>query len=282
MNAPSKVVFPGHSTTTWTIAVSAFAIGGPIGSNFAGPLADKRGRRGALLLDIWTFLLGGCLQTFAGDMFTIILARFIIGMASGGATVLVPIYLGELAPPTLRGMLGTMTQFGLVIGILASDFMAFPFATVEGWRVLFGATPFICIVQLILSPFLLESPRWLLGRDKNSRKARYIIKRLRALRYDHEVETEAGHYISATNAQNSTDGGNQHQVTITDIVYDKKVRILLVSALVLQMAQQLCGINAVFYYSTMFFEVRNQIFIVLSSKVTLDIESESESLFFLL
>jgi MFS family permease len=59
-----------------------------------------------LLIDTWTFLLGGLLQTFALDMFSIALSRFVIGFASGFSTVLVPIYLGEPAPPTLRGMLG--------------------------------------------------------------------------------------------------------------------------------------------------------------------------------
>jgi len=109
MNAPVNVVFPGHSTLSWSLAVAAFAVGGPFGAIAGGQMADKRGRRGALLIDTWTFLLGGLLQTVALDMFTIITARFIIGFASGFSTVLVPIYLGELAPPTMRGMLGTGT-----------------------------------------------------------------------------------------------------------------------------------------------------------------------------
>jgi SP family facilitated glucose transporter-like MFS transporter 3 len=82
-------------------------------------------------------------------------------------------------------MLGTVTQFALVIGILVSDLLAFPFATPSGWRILFAATPLLAATQLVLAPFLLESPRWLLGRDPSSLKARYIIKRLRGLRYDH-------------------------------------------------------------------------------------------------
>jgi len=109
MNAPVKVVFPGHSTLAWSLAVSAFAVGGPFGAVVGGQMADQRGRRGALLICTWTFLLGGILQTAAMDMFTIIIARFIVGFASGFSSVLVPIYLGELAPPTMRGMLGTGT-----------------------------------------------------------------------------------------------------------------------------------------------------------------------------
>ena len=63
MNAPEKMVFPNHSITSWALAVAAFAIGGPFGSATGGKLADKRGRRGAMLIGIWIFLLGGMIQT---------------------------------------------------------------------------------------------------------------------------------------------------------------------------------------------------------------------------
>jgi SP family facilitated glucose transporter-like MFS transporter 3 len=252
MNAPEKVVFPGHSTGLWSLAVAAFAVGGPFGAIVGGKMADSRGRRGALLICTWTFLLGGLLQTCAPDMYTIILSRFIIGFASGYSSVLVPIYLGELAPPTLRGMLGTLTQFAMVIGILVADMLAFPFATEDSWRVLFSVTLIVAVVQLLCSPFLLESPRWLLNRDPNSLRARYIIKRLRGLRYDHEVEAEVGNFVigGAAQKQESPSQGT----VLKEMISHRKLRMLLVSCLVLQMAQQLCGINAVFYYSTSFFE----------------------------
>ncbi len=252
MNAPEKVVFPGHSTGLWSLAVAAFAVGGPFGAVVGGNMADSRGRRGALLLCTWTFLLGGCLQTFAPDMYTIILSRFIIGFASGFSSVLVPIYLGELAPPTLRGMLGTLTQFALVIGILIANLLAFPFATEHGWRVLFGITSLTAFAQLLCSPFLLESPRWLLNRDPKSLRARYIIKRLRGLRYDHEVEVEVGNFVIGEAAQHQ-DKVKQYDV-LKEMISHRKLRALLMSSLLLQMGQQLCGINAVFYYSTSFFE----------------------------
>lgn len=252
MNAPVKVVFPGHSTLVWSLAVAAFAVGGPFGAIMGGRLADQRGRRGALLIDTWTFLLGGLLQTIAPDMFTIVVARFIIGFASGFSSVLVPIYLGELAPPTLRGMLGTITQFAMVMGILVADLFAFYFATYSKWRFLFAATPCIALTQLILATFLLESPRWLLQRDPKSLKARYIIKRLRGLRYDHEVETEVGHFVMGGDAQ-KCDTATQGSV-FKDMWRQPKIRYLLLCSLLLQVSQQLCGINAVFYYSNIFFE----------------------------
>ncbi|KAG7357273.1 sugar transporter [Nitzschia inconspicua] len=252
MNAPEKVVFPGHSTTAWAMAVAAFAVGGPFGAALGGKMADQRGRRGAMLIDVWIFLLGGLLQTIAQDILTIIIARLIIGFASGYSSTVVPIYLGEMAPPTLRGTLGTLTQFCLVIGILIADLMAFPFATEGGWRVLFAVTMIVAILQLLMSPFLLESPRWLLNRDPSSLRARYIIKRLRGLRDEHQVEQEVGNFIIGETAQHQ-DEGTQASI-LKELWAHPKRRTLLLSSLVLQMGQQLSGINAVFYYSTSFFE----------------------------
>ena len=251
MNAPEKVVFPEHSTLSWSLAVAAFAVGGPLGAVLGGKMADQRGRRGALLFDTWTFLVGGTMQTFALDMATIICARFVIGFASGYSSVLVPIYLGELAPPSLRGMLGTITQFAMVVGILVANIVAFPFANEEQWRVLFAVTPAVALFQLLMSPLLLESPRWLLGRDPKSLKARYIIKSLRGLRYDHEVETEVGHFMMGGAAQQQE---HSQFAVLAEMWSQRKTRILLISSLVLQMGQQFSGINAVFYYSTSFFE----------------------------
>jgi len=97
---------------------------------------------------------------FAWNVYWLIPARFLVGFASGLSSVVVPVYLGEIAPPTLRGTLGTCTQFALVIGILVSSLLAFPLATPDNWRYLFLVTPLLCVLQFLMSSFLLESPRY--------------------------------------------------------------------------------------------------------------------------
>lgn len=89
-----------------------------------------------------------------------------------------------------------MTQFALVVGILFADLVGFVLANEKGWRWMFSLTTFMAVLQLLLTPFLLESPRWLLGKRPDSSKARFIIKKLRGYRYDEEVETEVGHFVS--------------------------------------------------------------------------------------
>mmetsp|Transcript_20891 Transcript_20891/g.30069 ORF Transcript_20891/g.30069 Transcript_20891/m.30069 type:complete len:596 (+) Transcript_20891:72-1859(+) len=254
MNSPEGVVFPGHSTAEWSFAVSAFAIGGPLGAIAGGLLANKRGRRGAMLVNSWIFLFGGLILTLAPSILWIIPARLIIGFASGLSSVVVPVYLGEIAPPTLRGTLGTCTQFAMVTGILVSALMAFPLATATLWRWLFAVTPILAGSQLLVSPFLLESPRWLLNHDENSSVARVVIKALRGFRSDEEIENEVQNFMYASSKHKTSRSSAHSSGAMWDLLHAKDVRILVVSVIVLQMAQQLCGINAVFYYSSMFFD----------------------------
>lgn len=82
-NAPEPVVFPGHSTAQWATAVSAFAIGGPFGALLAGSISNKNGRRGAIVVNTWIFLMGGILLTFAPNIYWLIPARAIIGFGCG-------------------------------------------------------------------------------------------------------------------------------------------------------------------------------------------------------
>ncbi len=211
------------------------------------------------MITTWLYIFGGLIQAVAPSLNIVIVARAIIGVASGASTVLVPIYLGELAPPNLRGVLGTMTQFALVIGILVADLVGFVLANPTGWRYMFFLTSAMALFQLLLTPFLLESPRWLLGRNAGSTKARFIIKKLRGFRYDEEVETEVEHFLGASKSQsmqkdNDSEEDSGGKSTMLALFQDKKVRLLVISTLVMQVANQFSGINAVFYYSGLFFD----------------------------
>ena len=129
-----------------------------------------------MLLGAGIFLLGDLLLTACQNMAQLVATRFVIGLASGVQMVVVPVYLGEIAPPTLRGTLGACTQFAIVIGVLSSNLMAFPLATP---RLLFSVTPALSLLQQLLSPYLVESPRFLLAHDEHSLQARADIQRLR-------------------------------------------------------------------------------------------------------
>ncbi|CAN0196330.1 unnamed protein product [Ectocarpus sp. 6 AP-2014] len=253
MNAPEEVVFPGHTTTEWSLAVSVFAIGGPFGAILAGTVSNRNGRRGAIIVNTWMYLIGGLLFALAPTVLWLVPARFMIGFACGFSSVVVPIYLGELAPPTLRGTLGTMTQFALVIGILGSNLLAFPLATPSGWRWMFAVTPLLALVELVCMPLILESPRWLLAKDQYSMEARLAIGKLRGLTDDNDIQIEIDHILEASSAQRTSHTSAHSRGAVLDLFMDKRQRLLVVSFLILHAAQQLTGINAVFYYSNSFF-----------------------------
>ena len=180
-------------------------------------------------------------MSLAPNIYFLIPARLIIGCASGLSSVVVPVYLGEIAPPTLRGTLGTCTQFAMVIGILMSDIFAFPLATLSLWRWLYAVTPLLCIVTLMVSPFLLESPRWLLSRDEGSKEARVVIKQLRGFRTEAEVEFEVEHFLFASMKHKTNNTSAHSSNAIWDLLNAKEVRLLVLSSIVLQVGQQLCG-----------------------------------------
>jgi SP family facilitated glucose transporter-like MFS transporter 3 len=253
LNAVEKVVFSGHSTAAWSFAVAAFSIGGPFGAMLCGKMADTQGRHRALMINSWTFLVGGLLQTFAFNLATITFSRFILGFASGYSTVLAPIYLGELAPPSLRGALGTLNQFAAVIGLLAANLLSFPLANADGWRELVSITVLVAAMQLAVAPYVLESPRWILNRDSSDPQAIANIQELRGYQHDHEVFNELAIYILAGDAHRGGELKSQRRVVL-EMLAHPKIRYLFLSSLFLHMAQQLCGIGAIFFYSTAFFE----------------------------
>ncbi|CAN0461176.1 unnamed protein product [Discosporangium mesarthrocarpum] len=84
------------------------------------------------------YVIAGVTMSLSPDISSLIMARLLVGLASGISTVAVPIYIGEIAPPNLRGVLGAIVQFHLVFGLLMAVLLAFPLATEEGWSWLFG------------------------------------------------------------------------------------------------------------------------------------------------
>lgn len=136
INAPALVIQADLSITTlaWSFAVAVFAIGGLIGSYVGGRLADVVGRKNFLIANNVLFISGGLMEALASGASSLILARLVLGVGCGAATVVVPLYLGEIAPADLRGTLGTMNQFALVIGILLACLLGKPLGGTDNWR----------------------------------------------------------------------------------------------------------------------------------------------------
>uniref|UniRef100_A0A7N5JG71 Solute carrier family 2, facilitated glucose transporter member 1 n=1 Tax=Ailuropoda melanoleuca TaxID=9646 RepID=A0A7N5JG71_AILME len=246
-NRYEKYITPGTLVTLWSLSVSIFSVGGMLGSFSVGLFVNRFGRRNSMLMSnclafIAAILMGFSKMAWSFEM--LILGRFIVGIYSGLSTGFVPMYVGEVSPTALRGALGTLHQLGVVIGILIAQI--FGIDVIMGnetlWPFLLGFTFIPSLVQCILLPFAPESPRFLLINRNEENKAKNVLKKLRGTtdvsRDLQEMKEESRQMLQ------------EKKVTILELFRSPVYRQPLLIAVVLQLSQQLSGINAVFYYST--------------------------------
>ncbi|XP_018907720.1 glucose transporter type 1 isoform X2 [Bemisia tabaci] len=231
----------------YSFAVSIFAIGGMIGGFSGGLIANKFGRKGGLLLNSFVGIAGASLMGFAKFFHSyemIFIGRFIIGVTCGLNTSLVPMYISEIAPLNLRGGLGTVNQLAVTTGLLISQILGIEqiLGTDDGWPLLLGLAICPAVLQLILLPVCPESPRYLLITKQWEEEARKALRRLRA---SNQIEEDIEEMRAEQRAQQA-----EATISMTQLLCSRTLRPPLIIGVVMQLSQQLSGINAVFYYST--------------------------------
>uniref|UniRef100_A0A673TI61 Solute carrier family 2, facilitated glucose transporter member 2 n=2 Tax=Suricata suricatta TaxID=37032 RepID=A0A673TI61_SURSU len=238
-------------TMLWSLSVSSFAVGGMIASFFGGWLGDQLGRIKAMLVANVLSLVGALLMGFSKlgpSHILIISGRSISGLYCGLISGLVPMYIGEIAPTTLRGALGTLHQLAIVTGILISQIVGLDFilGSHEQWHILLGLSAVPAILQSLLLLFCPESPRYLYIKLDEEVKAKKSLKRLRGS--DDVIKD-----ITEMRKEKEEASGEQ-RVSIIQLFTNSSYRQPIIVALMLHMAQQFSGINGIFYYSTSIFQ----------------------------
>ncbi|XP_076132611.1 solute carrier family 2, facilitated glucose transporter member 1-like [Alosa pseudoharengus] len=238
-------------TTLWSVSVAIFSVGGIVGSFSVGLFVNRLGRRNSMLIaNILAFVSAAFMgfSKLAASWEMLIIGRFIVGLYSGLSTGFVPMYVGEIAPTDLRGALGTLHQLGVVIGILVAQI--FGIESILGnatlWPFLLSFTFIPALLQCILLPFCPESPRFLLINQNEEGKAQDVLRKLRGT---DDVNTDMQEM-----REESRQMMREKKVTILELFRSPLYRQPLLIAVMLQLSQQLSGINAVFYYSTAIFE----------------------------
>uniref|UniRef100_A0A8C6SW96 Solute carrier family 2 member 1b n=1 Tax=Neogobius melanostomus TaxID=47308 RepID=A0A8C6SW96_9GOBI len=241
----------GTLTAIWSVAVAIFSVGGIFGSFSVGLFVNRFGRRNSMLMvNVLCFLSAGLMgfSKLASSWEMLIIGRFVVGLYSGLSTGFVPMYVGEVSPTALRGALGTLHQLGIVVGILMAQ--VFGLESVMGnddlWPLLLGFIFIFAVIQCVLLPLCPESPRFLLINKNEENKAKNVLKKLRGVT---DVSTDIKEM-----KEESRKMMTEPQVNILELLRSHRYRQPLLVAVVLQLSQQLSGINAVFYYSTRIFE----------------------------
>lgn len=151
-------------------AFSSLLFGCILGSAVAGRFTDLYGRRKLLLWVAALFAVTSIATGLAGSFTSFVAARFLGGLAVGAASLISPMYVSEVSPPTLRGRMGTLYQLSIVTGILVSYCINYLLRNMgaDNWRWMFitGVIPSVVFFLLLLSAP--ETPRYLFmaGRPK--------------------------------------------------------------------------------------------------------------------
>lgn len=219
-------------------AVSSLGWGAMLGNAIAGPLSDRFGRRRVLLGTALLFVMSSLLAASATSFPSFVAARIVGGLAVGGAILIAPVYIAEIAPADKRGSLVSLNQLMIVIGISASFFSNYFLLDLgeHNWRYMLGVQIVPALLYFTLLWFVPESPRWLLLKGKDE-AALQVLRRV------------AGEQAAQENLQQI-----QRSLTMKAVsrgfrgLFDSRVRLIMIIALGLAFFQQITGINAIFYY----------------------------------
>jgi len=234
------------SSQSLGFTVASALIGTIIGALFAGQPADKYGRRTTLILIGVLYFISAVGSALAWNWYAFLIFRFIGGLAVGGASVVSPMYIAEIAPARMRGRLVAVQQFNIVLGILLAFFSNYIIAALDvqaawRWMLLVEAFPAAAFFLLLFgNP---RSPRWLVAQGKTSEAAE-VLKML---------GTDTGTIDEEIAAiQTSL---NQEQYRIAEPFFSRAYAKPIMLAVMIALFNQLSGINALMYYAPHIFKM---------------------------
>jgi sugar porter (SP) family MFS transporter len=213
---------------------SILAVGALVGGLLGEPSNKILGRKNSLLLIGVPFIIGWLFILYASCVGMLVFGRLLTGLCSGLISGIAPTYVVEIAPPSIRGTLGTSFQVMAVIGIL----LACIFGLFATWWELAGWSLLPSLAMMAIMFFMPETPQWLLSKGRYD-AAESSLKSLRSTPVIQELGAMAQ---AATSAQQG--GSNYSLETIKSREFYKP----FILALGLMFFQQFSGINAVLFY----------------------------------
>ena len=240
--------------------VGAPAMGVLLALVFVGYACNKYGRRTTLMIAAALYLFSAISSALAPSYASLLVARFMGGLAFSSIS-LASMYIGEIAPPKWRGKLVSMTQINIVVGLSAAYFINYlilgwantdaPWVQEWGldtntWRWMLGTEVIFAFLWFVLLFFVPRSPAWLLynGREPEA------IRMLQKVTPENEIQAKINQMRS------SLENSNQDRSMLTQLkeIFGKPMRVTMIIAMTIAIAQQATGINAILFYAPTVFE----------------------------
>ncbi|KAG5875056.1 hypothetical protein JTB14_026187 [Gonioctena quinquepunctata] len=221
-------------------------LGAVVGSLVAAVVVDILGRKKIILLSTFPFFAAWIMVAFSRSVTLVYIARLIAGVADGFVFIAVPMYIGEIAEPRIRGLLGTSLPVTWIFGILLINIIGF-YLSITTTALVSSILPVVALITFIWMP---ESPYYYVmkGKQNEAKKSLQIFRGLQ------DVDSDLNRISHAIKTQMSNTG------KCLDLITVKSNRKAVYVMMVVRAAQQLSGTTAIaFYTQPIFIESGNGI-----------------------
>ena len=240
-------------------AVSSLTLTATLAMMVSGPLSDRIGRRKVLFLAAILYAVSAVSSALAPTFVILVIARMIGGLGVGASLIIAPMYIAEIAPPSVRGRMVSFNQLNIVVGISAAFFTNYLILRLgqsdagwaqalmfdaHNWRWMLGLETLPAALYFFALFFVPESPRWLLLEGQDEVAGEILTRAV--------GEAEARQELDEIHASLAKDAGKE-KVSVMEL-FAPAMRLVLTIGIVVAIIQQATGINAVFFYAPMIFE----------------------------
>jgi SP family arabinose:H+ symporter-like MFS transporter len=218
-----------------TVAIALW--GTVVGAISAGIPGDRYGRRDSLRGLAVLYLVSALGCGFAWNWYSLVVFRFVEGLAIGGSSVLGPMYIAEIAPAKWRGRLVGFFQFNVCFGIMLAYFSNYALGLLHlgelewRWKLGVSAVPAALFFWMLFD--IPRSPRWLVKKRRID-EARDVLQLTGEENYEQELQD----IIASIDLEHASQ----------DALFSRKYTLPIFLAVSIGMFNQLAGINAILYY----------------------------------
>ncbi|KAI1694231.1 sugar transporter domain-containing protein [Ditylenchus destructor] len=229
----------------WSIVVSSIAVGALFGALLTQYMAEKFGRRNALIISGVFNVIGAFLEYFAKSLNSpevLIIGRLILGGNIALSCGLVPMYLMEISPTRYRGAAGTAHQTAVAFSDWFAKFVGLPeiLGGTNSWPIAYGFPGILALFLCIILPFCPKSPKFTLITKGQKSEAEKDLHRFMD-------KDEAERTLLALNKEAES---IEATGTLKELFTTKELRYPLFISIWMMVAQTYTGSGAVFAYST--------------------------------